>query len=124
MGMPVNCSKMMGAFLDNVENHIKTKLGLSKESYKSTIENPLHGPGQGSKAGPDLWKYVSSILVDVLDQVNPGLEYTNPGQICTSKRPIDGFVDDVTVWAAQFLRELIAFTREKHNDDLAVTILK
>ena len=124
LGMPVNCCKMMGAFLDNVENHIKTKLGVSKESYKSTLENPLHGPGQGSKAGPDLWKYVSSILMDVLDEVNPGLEYTDPEQEHTSKRPIDGFVDDVTVWAAQFLNELIALARDKYNDDLAVTILK
>jgi hypothetical protein len=115
---------MMGAFLDNVENHIKTKLGVSKESYKSTLENPLHGPGQGSKPGPDLWKYVSSILMDVLDEVNPGLEYTDPEQKCTSKRPIDGFVDDATVWAAKFLLELIMFTRDKYNEDLAMTVLK
>jgi hypothetical protein len=123
LGMPTKSCKMLGAYLDNVQQYIKTKLGVSTEYYQSTPEDPLHGAGQGSKAGPDLWKYVSTAAMEVLDNCNPGIKFVNPQRTLTAGRPIDGFFDDTTTWGAKFLLELITFTRDGYDDNTAMAIL-
>jgi hypothetical protein len=115
---------MIGDFLENAQYHIKTKLGVSKDSYSSTEETPLNGPGQGNKMGPDLWKYVSTVIMQVLDEQNPGLKYTDHKQERESSRPIDGFVDDATAWAAKFLAELLKFAPEKYSEVKAMELLQ
>ena len=54
LGMPTEPCTMLGKYLDNAQYHIKTKLGVSEDAFTSTEEKPLHGPGQGSAAGPSL----------------------------------------------------------------------
>jgi hypothetical protein len=96
---------MFGAFLEKAKYQVKTQLGVSDGSYHSTKENPLHGPGQGVKASPAMWTFVSTAAMEILDELNDSLEVCNPTQTVRAARPMDGFVDDTTAWANQFVRE-------------------
>ena len=124
LGMPVKACEMLGDFLERAQYHIKTKLGVSKKSYSSTKKVPLNGPGQGNKMGPDLWKYVSTVIMQVLDETNPGLLLTDHKREREASRPIDGFVDNATAWAAKFLAELLKFAREKYSEEKATELLR
>ena len=52
LGLPMSACVALGAFLDQAIYHVRTQMGISKESYSSTPDAPLHGPGQGAKTLP------------------------------------------------------------------------
>ena len=103
---------MLGKYLDNAQYHIKTKLGVSDDAFTSTEDKPLHGPGQGSAAGPSLWTYVSTAAMQILAEKNDGLIFYNPTKDIKTKLPIHGFAD-TTAYANKFLSELLQHTRER-----------
>ena len=124
LGMPVSVCKMFGEYLENARYHIKTQLGVSDGHYTSSEETPLHGPGQGMKASPAMWTFVSTAAMQILEEDNDGLQVCNPDRTRWAERPMDGFVDDTTAWANQFIEEL---AHDSHNDftsETAYSMLK
>jgi hypothetical protein len=50
-GAPMRPLRMWKQVLQHVVHRVKTAHGISTETYKSTDDKPIHGPGQGSKGG-------------------------------------------------------------------------
>jgi hypothetical protein len=53
---------VQGRTLKEVQYHLKTKLGISKENYKHCNIHPIYGTGQGSGNSPTVLLVVNSIL--------------------------------------------------------------
>ena len=66
----------------------------------------IHGQGQGSRAGPSTWVFVSSLLLDCMEQLASGVHFTCPRRQLHHHRHNDAFVDDVTGYTNLFVAEL------------------
>jgi hypothetical protein len=95
-GVPLSMCKMAALSLLMAEYSIKTKYGVSSGTYSSTDEDPIHGPGQGSRMAPALWLIICCLLFQAMSQMCSGAEFCNPTQTVSHRRIGDGFVDDVT----------------------------
>jgi hypothetical protein len=92
---------MLTNFLLMAQYHITTGHGTSPNYYKATEETPLHGPGQGSRAGPALWLIISTVLIAVYKKNASGLTFANPSRERQITRHTDCFVDDATLFCNQ-----------------------
>ena len=98
--------QMQADTLQNIQHQLSTAFGLSSESYYSSHDFEIHGQGQGSRAGPPTWVFVSSLLLDCMEKLTSGVSFTCPNQQIQHQRHNDAFVDDVTGYANKFLDEL------------------
>ena len=106
LGATKNMCQMQADTLEYIQHQLKTAFGLSKDTYHSTQHLEIHGQGQGSRAGPPTWVFVSSLLLDCMEKLTTGVTFTCPFQETTHHRHNDAFVDDVTGYANHFLAEL------------------
>ena len=106
LGANKNMCRMQADTLRHIQHQLRTAFGLSKLTYTSSDNMEIHGQGQGSRAGPPTWVFVSSLLLDCMEQQASGLTFTCPRQKHTHTRHNDAFVDNVTGYANQFVREL------------------
>jgi hypothetical protein len=60
-GVPLSACKLSANALLSAKYAIKTGFGISKDTYSSTIDQPTHGPGQGSRQASALWMVVSCL---------------------------------------------------------------
>jgi hypothetical protein len=96
-GVPLSMCKMAALSLLMVVYSIKTKYGVYSGTYSSTADDePIHGPGQGSRMAPALWLIICCLLFQAMSQMCSGVEFCNPTQTVLHRRIGDGFVDDVT----------------------------
>jgi hypothetical protein len=95
-GVPQSVCMMAAMTLLRAECSIKNKYGVSSETYSSTADNPIHGPGQGSHMTPALWLIICCLLFEAMSKLCTGAEFYNPRRITSHQRTGDGFVDDVT----------------------------
>jgi Reverse transcriptase (RNA-dependent DNA polymerase) len=84
--------------LNQIKYHIKTSNGISEESYESSWERSMHGPGQGGRASPAIWVAVSSLLMQCMEDKAIGATLRSPYSTELKKLWITGFVDDITHW--------------------------
>jgi hypothetical protein len=124
LGMPKSACQCLGDFLDNADYHLKTQLGISEETWRNTARLPTHGPGQGNRGAPALWTFVSTAAMKILSSLHKGVSFTDPQDNFHTNRVMDGFVDDTTVWANNFVQQLLQATRDRWNDDAALTLLQ
>jgi ribonuclease HI len=85
-------------FLQQAEYHITTGHGTSVDSYSNKDNIKLHGPGQGSRAGPAIWLIISTALLAAYKQKATVLTLSNPDGTTTVSRHTDCFVDDTTIF--------------------------
>jgi hypothetical protein len=78
------------------EYSVNTKYGISSETYTSTADNPIHGPGQGSRMAPALWLTICCLLFEAMSKMCTGTGFCNPRNTKLHQQTGDGFVDDVT----------------------------
>ena len=52
LGAPPHMCQMQADTLQTIQHQLRTAFGLSSETYSSSNELEIHGPGQGSRAGP------------------------------------------------------------------------
>ena len=106
LGATKNMCRMQADTLYKIQHSLRTAFGTSKESYTSNPLCEIHGQGQGSRAGPPTWVFVSSLILDGMQQLAYGLHFTCPDQELHHQRTNDAFVDDVTGYTNQFIAEL------------------
>jgi hypothetical protein len=75
---------------------IKTEFGISEGTYSSTIYQPTHGPGQGSRQASAIWMAVSCLLFSAMYEHCHGISFCDPKYDLIHCRTSDGFVDNVT----------------------------
>ena len=96
MGIPDPAAKSSIDTLVNMERFIKTVYGESSISYatKMTIDEILHGIGQGNGYGPIIWAGISSPLLKILRERKFGVSIRSP--ITREELDMAGylFVDD------------------------------
>ncbi len=95
-GVPQSMCMMAALSLLMAEYSIKTKYGVSSDTYSSNAAHPTHGPGQGSRMAPALWLIICCLLFEAMSKLCKGAEFCNPRQTESHQRTGDGFVDDVT----------------------------
>jgi ribonuclease HI len=85
-------------FLKIAEYHVTTGHGTSSEYYSDSKDMTLHGPGQGSRAGPAIWLIISTALLAAYKQNATALTLSNPDGTIVVSRHADCFVDDTTTF--------------------------
>jgi hypothetical protein len=122
-GLSVSACKMFVHFLQTVLYCVKTAAGLSETKYKSTPDNYLHGPGQGSREGPALWTMISATLMALMPLKARGITFSDPRWEIFTHRTMDGFVDDTTAWLNFFLESIEGngFSMETMQQELTAT---
>ena len=106
LGATKNMCRLQADRLSKIQHNLRTAFGTSNESYTSDSSHEIHGQGQGSRAGPPTWVFVSSLILDGMQQLANGLHFTCPNQELHHQRTNDAFVDDVTGYANQFTDKL------------------
>jgi hypothetical protein len=97
-GVPQSACMMAAIALLTATYSIKTGFGISEGTYTSTVSQPTHGPGQGSRLASALWLIVSCMLFATMDTLCHGASFCDPCDTLVHRRTSDGFVDDVTHW--------------------------
>ncbi len=122
-GLSSHVCAMLGKILDDAQYHIKTKHGISSESYCNTNDNPLYGLGQGNRCGPSKWTNVSTKAMNILDSMGISAKFQNPTTTISAARPLDGFVDDVACWINRFAEQIQRFMTQQYEPELSLQIL-
>ena len=76
-GIPKEARDLQALAIRQMQFHVKTALGISTEHYEDTETSPLHGSGQGSGSSAPLWLFISSIIMDCVEDIGHGMEMTN-----------------------------------------------
>ena len=106
VGADRNMCRLQADTLQHIQHKLRTAFGISNSFYTSHNNIEIHGQGQGSRAGPPTWVFVSSLLLDCMEQLASGVSFCCPLQQLQHTRHNDAFVDDVTGYSNQFLEEL------------------
>lgn len=106
LGADIPMCRIQADNLQHITHRLRTAFGESADSYSSTDDIEIHGQGQGSRAAPPTWVFVSSLLLDSMERIGHGVKYTCPEQTIHHHRHNDAFVDDVTGYANDFVNEL------------------
>ena len=97
LGMPSSWSQFFSLYWKECVHYVRTRYGISKESYKADAMHPLFGIGQGNGAGPATWLSHSVVMFQVLSDLNDGIIFFSPNGEVKFQSPGTGFVDDVTL---------------------------
>ena len=106
LGMPSNVCQWYTQVLQQASYYIQLPLITSDECYSNAPDNPLHGPGQGSRAAPSIWVIVSSIIMHCMKQKSRGIQFMAPDNSSQFTHIMTGFVDDTTHWLNNFCAAL------------------
>jgi hypothetical protein len=99
VGMPKRMCKLFLNTLSKMKYHVKTSVGISAESYSTTSEYTIHGPGQGGRGSPCIWLVMSSLIMKAMkSEQSRGAQLTDPHQLINTTQHMTGFVDDITHW--------------------------
>jgi hypothetical protein len=97
-GRPKEARDLQTRAIRKMKFHVKTALGISQEYYEDSNHTPLHGSGQGSGSSAPIWLFISSIIIDCLEDVAHRMEMSNPTGTLTLKQVIDGYVNDTSLF--------------------------
>lgn len=97
LGIPRTTALFFARFWRFCHHHVRTKHGISKDSYTGTGSHTLFGIGQGNGAGPAFWLSNLIIMFKVLDKLCTGMRFSSPcGKVKHESTGL-GYVDDVTL---------------------------
>jgi hypothetical protein len=99
----------MQLFLKNLslaKYSVKTAMGILEETYQTTAERTIHGPGQGGRASPGIWAIISCLIMECMPEGSTGITTIDPVLMTVIQYFTSGFVDDVTLWIGNLARSL------------------
>jgi hypothetical protein len=96
LGYSRNSVRMLGLLWAQMQNHICTGFGVSKDTYRSSADKMLYGIGQGSCASPILWALLNQIILAALEEKFDCIRLVAVDGVEEHIRPGDSFVDDTT----------------------------
>jgi hypothetical protein len=85
---------MLGLLWAQMQHHICTGFGVSKETYGSSIDKLLYDIGQGSCASPILWALLNQIILAALEEKFDCIRLVVVDGVEEHIRPGDSFVDN------------------------------
>jgi hypothetical protein len=94
LGLPKSVTACIGELWDHVVHMVKTIYGISSETYGSTDDKPLYGPGQGSTCGPLFWLLCYWLIVQSLDPSITAAKFVSVCKDIVVKLTGVSFVDD------------------------------
>jgi hypothetical protein len=98
VGVPKNIINCLFTTLQDAIHQVRTGFGDSKGHYGGAVWLvPIHGIGQGNGAGPAIWAFVSTPLLNVLRDKGFGCEIIRPLSSKFFKFVGYAFVDDTDV---------------------------
>ena len=106
LGMPSTICEWYSKFLHTINYHIQLPTLISQQSYNHSDDHPLHGPGQGSRAAPSLWVYISSVVMNCMSRKSNGITFKSPDNKHQFNHIMTGFVDDTNHWINNFDRAI------------------
>jgi hypothetical protein len=77
---------------------LKTAAGISEKTYSATDEHPLYGERQGTKWTVTAWGMISTLIMTLMPKKSAGIQFQDPQRSLLTKRIMEGFVDDTTLW--------------------------
>jgi hypothetical protein len=119
-GAPLGPLTMWEKVLHNIVHTVKTGYELSNASYSFSAEAPIHGPGQGCRAGPSSCSTMTSVLIDGMPRLCNGIQFTDPTQQLQYEAVVSMFMDDASNGTNSFeewlyeppdISELVEMTR-------------
>ena len=81
----------------------QARIGLAPTDKSGFVK---HGIGQGHKAAPAIWLFISSFLFEILSDKGNGVTFFDPAKTMHHHRVADGYVDDVTGFCNTFEEDL------------------
>ena len=75
LGMPGTWAQFLSVFWKDCVHYVKTRYGVSRESYQADEDHPLFGIGQGNGAGPATWLSHSIVMFQILSDMNEGIVF-------------------------------------------------
>jgi hypothetical protein len=86
--------------------HLKTKLGVSEESYSHSDNTPVYGNGQGAGDSPSQWCQQSAMLFNLYSNVNAGVTISDRWGNAQVKVTMAAFADDTNLLGNDDKRQL------------------
>ena len=105
--MPANVCNLFISILAQTQYSTKTIHGISNETYSTSSDHTVHGPGQGSNAAPAIWTIVSCYLLAQMHHKSQGAKLTDPDNNILHQQYASGFVDDITHWNIDIRKSLL-----------------
>jgi hypothetical protein len=106
LGLDVKAMQTFLKTLSLAKYSVKTANGISEQSYQTTDEKAIHGPGQGGRASPGIWAIISCLIMECMPKGSTGITTINPILLTVVKYFTSGFVDNVTLWIGDMARSL------------------
>ena len=94
VGIPIEPLLCMFKTLQMAHHHIMTAFGLSDTTYRSLIDIPLQGIGQGNGAGPSIWSVINAPIIRMVKNNGGGAIFRTAIALTVLKYIGFSFVDD------------------------------
>ena len=102
LGLSYNVLSTLFLTLQMAEHRVKTAFGVSKRTYGGTKRKlgtlPMHGVGQGNGIAPACWVAISSILINMMQEVGYGAYFTTALTLGTLFVVCFSFIDDTDLF--------------------------
>jgi hypothetical protein len=95
LGYSRNSVRMLGLLWAQIQHHICTRFGVSRNTYGSSIEKLLYGTVQGRCASPIIWALHNQIILAALEENLDSIRLVAVDIVEEHIMPGDSFVDDM-----------------------------
>lgn len=112
-GMPKKFGQLHTKVVQHTKHHANTNLGISERYNTHSVEQPIHGSGQGAGDSPTRWILISNGITLGFNKKAKLCSISNPNKTIYITHGPDTFMDDTTmVLQAALGEELTDFVKQ------------